>query len=181
MKLIFLDRDGVINKDTAGYVSRPEDFVFVEGSLEAIKKLHDSGYKIIVISNQAGISKGIYTEKDLTRVTDKMVAEVERAGAGFAAIEYCLHQDNDHCLCRKPGVGMFEKACKGMNVDYKECYFIGDKQADVEAGRRIGTKTILVLSGKASKSAVAGWPIKPDYIKNNLKEAVDWLAEKDKL
>lgn len=180
MKLIFLDRDGVINKDTQGYVASCEEFEFVPGSLEAIVKLNANGYEINVISNQAGIAKGIYSVKDLKKVNNKMMREVEKAGGKINSAQYCVHEDEDNCLCRKPATGMFKKAVKGRDIEFMRCYFIGDKISDITAGRRIGCKTILVLSGKTKREDVACWKIKPDYIKENLKESVDWILDKEK-
>lgn len=180
MKIIFLDRDGVINKDTDGYVARPKDFEFIPGSLEAIKKLNSNGYEIIIISNQAGISKGIYSIQDLKRVNAKMLSEIKKAGSRIKSVKYCIHADEDNCSCRKPKIGMFKEACKGLDVDFKKCYFIGDKIADIEAGRKVGCKTILVLSGITKQGDVAYWQMKPDYIRKDLKKAVDWIVENEK-
>lgn len=175
MKIIFLDRDGVINEDLSGYVSRAEDFKFIPGSLEAILKLNVNGYEIAIISNQAGIAKGIYSTEDLKKVNDKMISEIEKAGGKIKTVKYCIHADEDNCSCRKPKMGMFKDACRGLEVNFKKSYFIGDKLTDIEAGRRIGCKVILVLSGKTGRDDYKSWPTKPDYIRENLKEAVDWI------
>lgn len=180
-KIIFLDRDGVINKDPeGGYVKSPEDFEFLPGSLSAIKKLNSHGYDIIVISNQAGIAKGLYTKEDLKKVNAKMLSEIEKAGGRIRSTHYCIHRDEDNCLCRKPKVGLFRQATEGLSIDFKETFFIGDKRTDIEAGKRIGCRTILVLSGNTKKDDVLSWQIKPDYIKKDLKEAVDWIIVEDK-
>jgi D,D-heptose 1,7-bisphosphate phosphatase len=180
-KVIFLDRDGVINKDPEhGYVKSPEEFEFIPGSLSAIKKLDAYGYEIIVISNQAGIAKGLYTEKDLEAVNKKMLSEIEEVGAKISNTYYCIHQEEDNCDCRKPKTGLFRQATEGKNINLENTFFIGDKRTDIEAGKKAGCKTILVLSGKSKKGDQANWNFKPDYIKKDLKEAVKWIIESNK-
>ena len=184
MKLIFLDRDGVINKDPAGwtehsYVAYKRDFHFLPGSLDAIKRLTNAGYEIVIISNQAGISKGIYTVEKLNGITELMLDKIKEGGGRVRSVHYCPHRDQDNCACRKPKTGLFEKATEGVRVDFTKTYFIGDGVMDVEAGKRIGCKTIFVLSGKTSPEAVKGWEIKPDFIKKDLAEAVNFILSKE--
>jgi histidinol-phosphate phosphatase family protein len=175
-KVIFLDRDGVINKDP-GYIKDPDEFEFLPGSLEALKKLNAAEYQIIVISNQAGISKGLYTEEDLRRVNEKMFYETERAGAKIRSAHYCIHGEEDNCSCRKPKTGLLQQATEGMKVNFKETFFIGDKETDIEAGKNIGCQTVLVLTGKLKEKDIPSLEVKPDYIKRDLKEAVNWILE----
>lgn len=184
-KAIFIDRDGVINKDPAGwtehsYVTRPEDFEFLPGALEALRKLANSGYKTIVISNQAGVSKGYFTKEKLDEVNSRMFKEVKKSGGKIEESFYCIHKDEDKCNCRKPKTGLFEIAVKKYFVNTKETYFIGDGHADIAAGERMGLKTVFVLSGKTSRQEMGKWPEKPDYIFKNLLEAVNWLLAKEK-
>jgi histidinol-phosphate phosphatase family protein len=181
MKAIFIDRDGVINKDPGGgwtehsYVTRVDEFHFLEGSREAIKDLTEAGYEIVIISNQGGISKGHFTLDDLDKINKKMLAGIKASGGRIRSLHYCPHQKSDGCDCKKPGTGLFKAALKGLKIDLKETFFIGDGSMDVEAGKRVGCKTILLLSGKSSKDQIEGWEYKPDYIKKDLREAVDWL------
>ena len=179
MKLIFLDRDGVINEDPQKdlYVMKPEQLHFISGAIEAVKKLFDNGYNIHIISNQAGVSRGLFTAAALDKVTDSMVREIERAGGRLASVNYCPHKDEDGCDCRKPKTGLFRKAIGNKKIDFSKAYFIGDGKVDIEAGKAIGCKTILVLSGKSSRADVAGWSAKPDFIKNGLTEAVDFVLK----
>ena len=183
-KIIFIDRDGVINKDPGGwtehsYVEKEEEFIFVPGSVEALKKLKNNNYEMIIISNQGGISKGYYTEEALIRVTNLMKSELKKENVEFEKIYYCIHQDSDNCDCKKPKTGMFKQAEKELNIKARGNYFIGDGKMDVEAGSSMGLKTILVLSGKTSVEDMKSWQIKPDYIFHDLKEAVDFIIEKD--
>ncbi len=184
-KTIFLDRDGVINKDPGGwtkysYVTKWDDFFFLEGSIEALRRLKEAGYRICVISNQAGIGKGYFTFEDLDSVNKKMIEEVEKGGGKIDELYYCPHRDDDNCNCRKPKTGMIEQALRKADIDLKNTYIIGDSLRDIEAGKRMGMKTIFVLSGKVPLSAAKEWRIRPDAIKNNLLEAVEWILENER-
>ncbi len=185
MKLIFLDRDGVINKDPGNrdYVKSWDEFHFLPRAIKAIKKLTDEGYEIIIISNQAGVNKGLYTENDLDIITRNMLGELEKKGAKIKAIYYCIHRDEDNCNCRKPKTGLFEKALGELGISPHKTsdptYFIGDGLADIEAGKNAGYRTILVLSGKSSSEEIKNWQVKPDYIAEDLWEAVNLVINKD--
>lgn len=181
-KIIFIDRDGVINKDPAGwtkhnYVTGWEDFIFLPNSIEALKNLTEAGYDIVVISNQAGVGKGYYTEGKLAEINTKMLKEIEKNGARLKKTYYCIHQSIDDCGCRKPEIGLFQKAEKDLDVNAKGNFFIGDGKTDIEAGNRMEMKTVLVLSGKTSLDKVHEWHIKPDYIFDDLREAVDFIIK----
>jgi len=183
MKIIFIDRDGVINKDPGGwteynYVTKWDYFKFLPNSINAIKMLNDAGYKVVVISNQGGISKGFYSEKALWEINDKMIQELEKNGASVKKVYYCVHQDKDNCDCRKPKTGLFRQAEKDLNIKAEGSYFIGDGKMDVEAGDRAGLKTILVLSGKTNLTAVRKWDLKPDLIFDDLWEATNFILGK---
>ena len=183
-KLIFIDRDGVINRDPGGwtkysYVTKWDDFFFIDGSIEALRRLKDAGYRVCLISNQAGISRGYFTQRDLDLINKRMLEEVEREGGKIDELYYCPHHDSDNCECRKPKAGMIEKAIRSKEVDLKNTFIIGDSIRDVEAGRRMGMKTVLVLSGKTSPSAAKEWSVQPDSIKKNLLEAVEWILREE--
>lgn len=181
--IIFLDRDGVINKDPGGwtehsYVTRREDFIFLPNSIEALKILNEAGYDIVVISNQAGVGKGHYTSEKLEEVNRKMVEEVEKCKAKLAAVYYCIHKKDDDCDCRKPKTGLFKKAEKDLKVEAKGKFFIGDNKTDIKAGIEMGMSTILLLSGKTDLELLKDWDIKPDYIFDNLYEAANFIINK---
>lgn len=178
-KVIFIDRDGVINQDPMAantgkeYITDWAEFHFLPGVLGAFKKLAENSYKVIIISNQAGVGKGIYTREKLDEITGNMLDQIEAAGGKIHSVQYCVHKKEDNCDCRKPNTGLFKKAIEGLNVDFKKTYFIGDTKRDIEAGRKIGCRTILVLSGKVKDSEeVNSWMIKPDFIKKDLSGAV---------
>jgi len=182
MKYLFIDRDGVINKDPGGwtktdYVTDWKDFHFIPGTLQALKILKDKGIKVIVASNQGGVNRGLYTKAELSKVNSIMLKEIEKAGGAIEEVFYCIHTDEDNCECRKPKPGMLETAAKKYGIDPKTTYFIGDAPKDISAGLRIGCKTILVLSGKSSRKDIESWEDKPDHVFENLLEAVEWLIK----
>ncbi|MFQ5952589.1 MAG: HAD-IIIA family hydrolase [Candidatus Omnitrophota bacterium] len=178
-KYVFIDRDGVINKDPGGwteysYVTRWEDFHFLPGALESLKKLADSGYKSVIISNQQGVGKGYFTKDALEDVTARMLQEIKKSGGSVAGVYYCTHTKEEDCSCRKPKTGLFTKAGKELGIqDFEGKYYIGDTERDIESGKKVGLKTILVISGKSSREDAEKWDHKPDHICSDLMEAVD--------
>jgi len=183
-KVIFLDRDGVINKDPGGwtdhsYVVKKEHFIFLPGSIEALKKLKKAGYEIIITSNQAGVSKGYYTKDDLVDITNSMTEELAKNGVTIKKIYYCFHQNSDNCDCRKPKTGLFEKAEKELGIKASGNYYVGDGKMDVLAGKKMNFKTVLVLSGKTTEEILKTWDIKPDYLFKDLLEAVNFITGKN--
>lgn len=177
-RIVFIDRDGVINVDPIGdYVKTWEDFQFENGALEALKQISDSGLEIIVISNQAGVGDGVFTEMALWDIHLRMLQVLEEKGIGVRGAYYCLHGKQAGCKCRKPETGLFERAAQGISFDPKKTYFVGDKVGDVDAGKRFGLRTIFVRTGhgKVDEPKLKNG-LKPDHIVNNLSEAVTLLT-----
>ena len=184
MNFIFIDRDGVINKDPGGwtehsYVTDWKDFHFLPGTLEALRILKEEGIKVIVASNQGGVSKGVYKKEQLNKINDLMLKEIKRSSGEIEEVFYCIHKDEDNCNCRKPKPGMLEEAARKYGIDPKTTYFIGDDKKDILAGKKIGCRAVLVLSGKSKREDVKMWEEKPDYIFKDLLEAVKKLIEKE--
>jgi histidinol-phosphate phosphatase family protein len=148
-KIVFIDRDGVINWDPIGdYIKDPKDFRFLPGVADALRRFTEAGYRIIVVSNQAGVGDGVFSKEGLDRVTEKFLAETEKAGSRIERVFYCLHGKKAGCSCRKPEVGLFHQAEEAVGpFDKAATYFIGDKITDMDAGRKFGLKTIFVLTG----------------------------------
>ena len=140
-----------------------------------MKKLKEAGYKVYLVSNQGGISKGYFTEKDLAELNKRMLAEIEKGGGKIDGLYYCTHHDKDNCNCRKPKTGLIEQATEGRDIELKDAFIIGDDFRDVEVGKRMGMKTIFVLSGKRSLGESKDWGAQPDYVKKDLLEAVEWI------
>jgi D,D-heptose 1,7-bisphosphate phosphatase len=152
-RAVFLDRDGTINVDK-NYLYRIEDFEFEAGAAEALKHLFDKGYKLIIISNQSGVARGYFTVEDVERLHDHIKKEAVRSGFEFAGIYYCPHYTKGtvkefsiECACRKPGTALIEQAIKEHKIDRSGSYMIGDKEADMIAGKKAGLTTILVGTG----------------------------------
>jgi D-glycero-D-manno-heptose 1,7-bisphosphate phosphatase len=149
-KAIFLDRDGVINNDYDNYyVFRPEDIMLNPGIPELLYNLKQRGFLLIVISNQGGISKGIYTQEDVEKTNARIEQLLAPYQIKFEEIYYCPHyHETENCICRKPGTLMIEKAISRYNIDNQASYFIGDRETDMEAGNNSGLKTIKVIANQ---------------------------------
>lgn len=148
-RAIFLDRDGVINKEK-NYLYKIDDFEFIEGVFEACKKFQENDYLIIVITNQAGIARGLYTERDFLLLTQWMRKRFAKMGVKVDAVYYCPHHPDftGNCDCRKPKPGMLIKAKNDFNIDMTASFLVGDKESDIEAGINVGiNKNILVKTG----------------------------------
>lgn len=173
-KVIFIDRDGVINVDLMGdYVKTVAEFAFEAGAVDALKALCDAGYKIIVISNQAGIGDGAFSLEALNEVQAYMENELKKNDVQIADTFYCLHGKQAGCGCRKPKTGLFELAEKKFDFDKSETYFIGDKATDIEAGKSYGLKTLFVKTGHGidDEPKLVG-SLTPDIKAENLDEGV---------
>jgi len=175
--VIFVDRDGVINEDPIGdYVKRRNDFRLIPGALEALRQLTQSGFDIVIISNQAGIGDGVFTESALREVTDHMLAEFESRGVRIKRIYYCLHGKEANCECRKPKTGLFQQAARDLHFNPSKTFFIGDKVTDVQAGKNFGLRTLFVLTGHGAKDRPRlNQNELPDQIFPSLREAAEYV------
>lgn len=152
-RAVFLDRDGTINVEK-DYLYRIEDFEFIPGAPEAIKRLKDAGFLVIVVTNQSGVARGYYTLEDVNRLHDHIQNELEKIGTSIDAFYVCPHHPTEgigdysrECDCRKGNPGMLLQAAKDFDIDLARSIMVGDKLADVEAGRRSGCVPYLVLTG----------------------------------
>ena len=157
-KVIFLDRDGTINKEVE-YLYRPEDLVLLPGAAEGIALMRQEGFRILVVTNQAGIARGYYTEEQMHRLHGYLNSELKKRGAWIDDFYFCPHHPvhgigeyKKVCRCRKPDTGMFEEAAAKYEIDKSRSWMIGDKLIDVEAGRRFGIRTVLVGTGYGAKA-----------------------------
>ena len=145
------------------------------GALEGIRRFFLAGYEIHVVSNQGCVAKGEISLEGLNDLTQRMLKKVEAAGGKIHGVHYCPHESKDRCECKKPKTLLFHRAVAGREVDWSKVFFIGDSEEDIEAGRNLGCKTILVLSGRNRLSDVALLKVKPDTVKENLLECAEWL------
>lgn len=143
--LAILDRDGVLNVDK-GYVYRYSDFEWQTGAKEAVRWLNKQGYTVVVATNQSGIGRGLYRSQDFCALTKVMMLDLELSGGSIASVYYCPHTPEDHCRCRKPNVGMLERAVLDWG-GYREAFLIGDKSTDVLAAKQFGIPGYLFSGG----------------------------------
>ncbi len=146
-KLIVLDRDGVINHDSEDYIKTPEEWRPLSGSLDAIAALNAAGFRVVVVSNQSGIGRGLFTEPALDEIHRKMMSAVEAVGGTIAGIYYCPHAPDAGCNCRKPQPGLLDRIKDDFDVSLAGVPLVGDKVGDMELARRVGARPILVLTG----------------------------------
>lgn len=153
---IFLDRDGTVNVEKR-YLYQVEDWEWIPGAIEAIREFNRAGFAVVVVSNQAGIAYGIYTEKEVDLLHATIAAELHNHGAWIDAFYYCPHhpQSGSTCDCRKPNPGMLFRAQRELDLDLARSYMIGDKLIDVDAGRAAGVRSVLVLTGYGRQEAQA--------------------------
>ncbi len=184
-RAIFLDRDGVIN-ETASDVCRTDDFILFPKTAQAIKKINDSEFLAIIITNQPAVAKGFCSLEELENIHKKMETLLGAEGAKLDRIYFCPHHPDKgfagenlkykiNCSCRKPGIGLVKKAEKEFNIDLKKSYFIGDSFRDILCGRNAGLTTIGVKTGRGCQDG----HIKPDYLKKNLLEAVNFILKNE--
>lgn len=154
-KAVFLDRDGVINREQSRYVTHLEDFIINDGVVEALKIFRDKNYLLVVISNQGGISKGICTKEQVDYLHLHLQRVMKNKGIEISEVYYCPHHpDVTNCICRKPDSQMLEKAMARFNIDPLQSYFIGDADRDIEAGKKAGVTTIKVEANQSLMEVV---------------------------
>ena len=159
MKLIILDRDGVINHDSDHYIKSPEEWQPIAGSPEAIARLNQWGYHVVVCTNQSGIGRGLFEMDTLNAIHEKMMRTVGHAGGRIDAVFFCPHTSTDDCDCRKPRAGMLKEISARFNVDLSGVPAIGDSLRDLQAAQAVGAQAMLVLTGKGTKTRLeAGVP-----------------------
>jgi len=168
MKVVFLDRDGVINKEI-GYLYKSKEFRFIDGIFEACKHFQSLGYKLIIVTNQSGIARGYYQEEDFLSLTKWMLAQFNNQDIHILDVFFCPHGPKSTCNCRKPQPGMFLKARDKYGIDMENSWVIGDKESDIGAANSAGViNTIIVKSGHR----VDGISTKAKFISKSIKESI---------
>lgn len=150
MKVIVLDRDGVINHDSDNYIKSADEWVPIDGSIQAIADLCDAGYHIMVATNQSGLARNLFDEYALAKIHHKLCSMVEEAGGIVDGIFYCPHLPDDKCNCRKPEVGLLEQIEREFSVELAGSFYIGDSLKDIEAAIRFRCKPVLVRTGNGA-------------------------------
>ena len=185
-RVVFLDRDGTLCEEV-GYLDSVEQMRLIPRSGEAVRLLNQKGYKVVVITNQAGVARGFFPEAVLEGLHAEMLRQLREEGAYLDGIYYCPHHPSDgfppyrqECNCRKPATGLLERAAADLNLDLLSGYMIGDHFSDVECGQRVGAQTVLLLTGHGQEALAKreGWPQPPSFIAADLFEAVLWVLGK---
>jgi D-glycero-D-manno-heptose 1,7-bisphosphate phosphatase len=171
MKLAILDRDGVINFDSEHYIKSPAEWRPITGSIEAIARLNQNGYRIAVATNQSGIGRGLFDMATFNAINDKMMELVFRQGGRIDALFFCPHTVAAQCACRKPRTGMFEEIAARFHTDLKGVPAIGDSLKDLQAAEAVGAQPILVLTGKGKKTQEEGGIPRKTLVFDDLGEA----------
>jgi D-glycero-D-manno-heptose 1,7-bisphosphate phosphatase len=177
MKLVILDRDGVINHDSASYIKSPEEWKPIPGSLEAIALLNQAGYRVLVATNQSGVGRGLFDMATLNAIHDKMHRALSLVGGRVDGIFYCPHANDAGCACRKPRPGLLDEISKRFGVSLDGVPFIGDSLRDLQAGAAVGAQPVLVLTGKGKKTRKDGDLPEGTVVHADLAEAVRSLLQ----
>lgn len=176
MKLVILDRDGVINHDSDQFVKTLEEWIPISGSIQAIADLSKAGFTVAVASNQSGIARGLITPDNIKAMHDRLNSLVSAAGGELAALVFCPHGPDDQCACRKPKPGLIDQLFQQLGKP-EQCWIIGDSLRDLAAGMARGCKPILVRTGKGNKTLQGGLSSLPKgtRIFDDLAQASQWL------
>lgn len=171
---IFLDRDGVLTEEKS-YITSLENLSIFSYTQDCIKQIHDKGYYAIVITNQSGVARGLFTEESLVEMNKYLINNI-----GVDAVYYCPHHEDGRiekyrkkCNCRKPNTELIEHACRDFDIDMKKSYMVGDRASDIMLGQNAGIKTILLQSGYGT--ARLEQDVKPDFILNDLRDIISYI------
>lgn len=177
MKLLILDREGVINEDRDDYIKTPDEWVPIPGSIEAVSRLYREGWRVVIATNQSGLSRGLFDMATLNAINMKMQKTVSAAGGRIDAIFFCPHTPEDHCDCRKPRPGLFRDIAERYGLeDLRGVHAVGDTLRDLQAAQLLGCTLHLVRSGKGERVLSAQTPLpEGTLVHDNLGAFADWL------
>lgn len=177
MKLIILDRDGVINEDSDNFIKNADEFIPISGSLEAISRLNHAGYMVMVATNQSGVSRGLFDIDTLNSMHNKLRRLLAGYGGRIDGIFFCPHGPDDHCDCRKPRPGLLQDIAQRLNTDLEGVPVVGDSLRDLQAAEAVSAQPILVRTGKGERTLAAVDNIQHIPVYDNLAHFVDQLLE----
>lgn len=180
MKIIILDRDGVINYDSDYYIKSPAEWLPIPGSLQAVAELNRAGFTIVIATNQSGVARGLYSVEVLNQIHDKLAKELAIYGGAIQEFFFCPHHPDEKCNCRKPKRGLFLQIQEKYHIsDFSDIYFIGDSWTDMQVGLEVGCKPLLVLTGNGEKT-LANHPEFAHLPRfNDLAEAVRYILNQE--
>ena len=176
---VFLDRDGTVTEEV-GYLNHLSRFRLLDGVAEAIRRLNQASLPAVVVTNQSGVSRGYFPEQLVRDVHERMIAELNQAGAHLDGVYYCPHVSADECECRKPKTGMLEQAARELHLNLKNSFVVGDRHSDVELAHCAGARSVLVRTGFGEGELAwraKNWPRQPEFIADDLPEAVEWILK----
>ncbi len=174
---VFLDRDGTLNPDT-GYIAKPDDFRLHPGVGVALRRLNDAGARLILVTNQSGLARGKFTLADLQAIHEKLRGLLALHGAWIDAFYYCPHHPDERCTCRKPAIGMAERAIADHALSRSSMYVIGDQAGDIEMAERLRARGIFVTTGNYPHETLLSLRqrnLRPALVAGDLESAVDWI------
>lgn len=173
--LVILDRDGVINHDSEHYIKSPQEWLPIEGSLDAIARLNQEGHTVVVATNQSGIARGLYTIDQLYKIHEKMYAELEKVGGHVDGVYFCPHHPEDGCDCRKPKPGLLLQIQEDYPELFMQAVFVGDSLRDIEAAHKAGCKAALVKTGNGERHVEAVKKLVGVPVYSNLSDFVNGM------
>ncbi|VAX13246.1 D-glycero-D-manno-heptose 1,7-bisphosphate phosphatase; Histidinol-phosphatase [hydrothermal vent metagenome] len=179
MKLVILDRDGVINQDSDDYIKSVDEFIPYPDSLDAIARLNQAGYRVTIATNQSGIGRGYYDEKTLKAMHEKLAQQLAPRGGHIDYIVWCPHRPDQDCDCRKPRPGLLQQIGQHFDTPLNKVVMVGDKPADIEAARAAGARPVLVKTGKGERTLAQGTNLEGVPIYANLSAFVDNFLNQD--
>ncbi len=177
---VFLDRDGTINEEVE-YLHEPDELRLLPGTAQAVRLLNQAAIPVILVTNQAGVGRGYYSEAAMHALHSELAVRLAARGAHLDAIYHCPHHPDENCDCRKPKPGMLLQAAAEHGIDLRRSFVIGDKMSDLEAGKRAGSHTVLVLTGygRAERRAFQGRDFQPDHVGEDLLAVVRWILARE--
>ena len=152
MKLVILDRDGVINKDSSTFIKSPDEWLPIKGSLEAVARLSQAGYEVVIITNQSGVGRGLLSADMLAQIHVRMIDYVQQHGGKIQSVLFCPHLPDDNCACRKPLTGLYNELAERLNINFNGVYSVGDSIRDLVAAKGAGANPVLVRTGNGKKT-----------------------------
>lgn len=172
-RAVFLDRDGVLMED-ANYVGHVDRVILIPSAAAALRQLCDAGFRLFVVTNQSGVGRGYFTREAVEDIHAHLDAEFAKAGVKLDRYFVCPHHPEDNCDCRKPKPKFLREAAAEFGLALARCFMVGDRVSDIQCGQNAGTKTILVLTG-AGRETLAKGEAKPDFVADDIGQAVDWI------
>jgi D-glycero-D-manno-heptose 1,7-bisphosphate phosphatase len=179
---VFLDRDGTIAEEV-GYLNHASRFRMIPFVAGAIRRLNEAGLPVVVVTNQSGVGRGYFPESVVCFVNELMTQQLTEAGARIDAVYYCPHTSADQCDCRKPKTGMLERAALEHFLDLQHSFVVGDRYGDMELARNVRARAVLVRTGYGEGELAwhaAKWPVQPDFVAEDLSDAVDWILRQSR-